>query len=122
LHLQEPVRIVYGCVDLQFVSDDPRILQNLFNPRRSETRNFFRIKFRKKLFVPLPLPEDGRPTQSRLGTLQNQKFKMHLIIVNRHSPFFIVVLYILVEFQAPAAAIFRIFHMFRSVEFVSRPV
>src|SRR5439155_1395815 len=42
--------------------------------------------------IPFPFFEHDRPTESGLGRLEDEKFEVFAIVMNRHTPFAVVIL------------------------------
>jgi hypothetical protein len=62
----------------------------------------------------LSLSKDREPTQSRLGTFQDQHFEQTAVVVNRDTPFLIMVLHVKGIAGSPSTPYFIVFHRFRS--------
>src|SRR5438128_11626428 len=54
-------------------------------------RDLLRTKTVERFAIVLPFLENRRPAQPGLRALQDQKFKQFSIIVNRHTPFLIMI-------------------------------
>src|SRR5206468_12805010 len=84
LHAKKRLRIADRAFHLQAVAHDVRILQQAPHPRRPESRDPLGIEVRKSSTVSLSLPEDRRPAQARLRTLESEELKKHEFIMHGH--------------------------------------
>ena len=65
--------------------------------------DFEGVKIVKGLSVPLPLFQNGRPAQPRLGSFENKEFKELSVIMNRNTPFMIMIGLLQLTFIGPIA-------------------
>src|SRR5688572_5385852 len=91
LHIEECLRVRYRALDLAAVSDDSGIREDPIDPCRREARNGRRVEFGEDAPVVLPLLQDRRPAETRLGTFEREKLEQHAVIVDGHAPLGIVV-------------------------------
>ena len=71
--------------------DDSTVCDQRVDPVLVETCNHEWIEAGKSIPVALTFVEDGRPRQAGLGALEDEKLEKDPIVVNRDTPFVIVV-------------------------------
>src|SRR5262249_23717288 len=92
LHRQECLGILDGGFDLQAIADDPRIGEQCLNLLRTVPGNQGGIKLVEGFSITGALLQDRFPTEAGLGTLQHQELEEATVVVDRHTPFGVVVL------------------------------
>jgi hypothetical protein len=84
--------ILDGADNLEAVANDAGILKKTLDFRRREPSHPSWIEAGECVAIRLPLLENRLPAQTSLRTFQGQKLEKNLVIVNRHTPFGIVIL------------------------------
>jgi len=92
LDKEHSLGVFSGGFDLQPVADNAWVTQKTFDVRIRKVRNLFNGKSGKSSAVILAFSQDGQPTQTRLGTLEDEHFKEPLVIVERQPPFSVVII------------------------------
>ena len=92
LHREECAGIGDGACHLQSIAHDAGVLQECRQFGVGKFRNRYRIEIGKCLAVIFALGEDGRPRQARLRAFENQELEQRVFIVNRHTPFLVMVI------------------------------
>ena len=107
LDAQKGSGIVYSGADFETITNDAWILNQSFDLLFAETSDLDRIEVGEGLSISFSLVEHRGPTQTSLCTLQNEKLKLFVVIVNRNSPLPVVVLDVqLVSALGPSTAFF----------------
>src|SRR6266478_5833131 len=88
---EKRLRILDCRRNLQSVPHDPGIAEQPFHIARAVMRDLLRTKTVERFAIVLPFLENRRPAQPGLRALQDQKFKQFSIIMNRHTPFLIMI-------------------------------
>src|SRR5262249_19623806 len=77
--------------DLEPVADDARIPEQAAHLAGTEARDLLGIEAGERRAVGLALVEDRAPREAGLGALEDQELELLAIVVDRRSPFAIVV-------------------------------
>src|SRR5262245_55040197 len=91
LNCEKRPSVAYGRLDFLPVSNDPWIEQQLLNAFVGISRHFVGIVLAESAAIAFTLVQDDRPAQSGLRPLQNEELEMFNVVVDRHSPFAIVI-------------------------------
>ena len=91
LHLQEGCGIADRGLNLQPIADNTSILKQPTHVTGIKSSNFLGIKLGKSPAIRLTLLQNGFPTQSGLGPIEHNELKELLILVQRHTPFTIMI-------------------------------
>jgi hypothetical protein len=91
LHSEERFRVADCGRDLQLVANNPGIGQQLCDLLLIEARDAARIKTAECTAIVLAFIENRVPAQPGLSAFEDEKLKERPIIVNRDTPFFIVI-------------------------------
>ena len=98
LYLQKSFGIVHCRINLQLIANNCGILKYFLNSGFCEFCHFCGIEIGERLSVPIAFFKDRGPAKSRLGALEYQKFEMFAVVMDGVTPFFVMVLNILVLF------------------------
>src|SRR5215469_8341004 len=83
---------IFDCsLDLEPVPDNTGISKQLLNPLLCKPRHSGRYKIGKGRSIVVSFFQDCFPAQSRLCALENQEFKEALVIVERNTPFVVMI-------------------------------
>src|SRR5262249_1894175 len=93
LDFEKRTRVTHCSFDLQAVANDSSIQHESPDPSPRESRHLLGIEPVKSPTVTLSLLQHDRPTQSRLRGFEHKKLEMLDVIVDRYSPFPIVILH-----------------------------
>lgn len=93
LNLEERSRVANGRFNFQSVSNDVRVLEQFGDVFVRISRYLRGIKIAKCPAISFALVEDYKPVEAGLGTLQNEKLKMVVIIACRDAPLMVVITY-----------------------------
>src|SRR6185369_659556 len=88
---QERLCILNGSRNFQAIANDAGVLQQLLTFALVVTRYLCRIKAAERCAIALAFVENDLPTQTRLSAFENEKLKELAIIVNRHTPFLVMI-------------------------------
>ncbi len=88
---QERLCILNGSRNFQAIANDTGVLQQLLALALVVTRYLRRIKPAKGCAIAFAFVENDLPTQTRLSAFENKKLKELAIIVNRHTPFLVMI-------------------------------
>src|SRR2546426_21924 len=91
LNCENRPRVAYGRLDLLTVSNDSWIEQQFLNAFLGISRHFVGIELAESAAIGFTLVQDYRPAQSSLRRFQNKELEMFAIIVDRYTPFTIVI-------------------------------
>jgi hypothetical protein len=91
LNREKRPSVAYGRLDLLPVSNDPWIEQELLDAFLRISRHSGGIESAERAAIAFTFVQDDRPVQSGLGPLQNKELEMGGVIVDRDTPFSIVV-------------------------------
>src|SRR5579862_3375301 len=91
LNREKRLRVAYHGLDLQPIANDCRIQRELLDPSCPIPRYLGRVERAECPAITLPFFQYDRPTETRLGALEHQEFKVLSIIVDRYTPFFVVI-------------------------------
>jgi len=103
LNRQKRAGIFDGGTDLEPITDDPGIGQERGHPGRVVFRDAARIEPIEHGPVMGTFFKDRRPAEPGLGSFENQEFKQGPIVVDRHSPFLVMIVD-RATFERPGAA------------------
>src|SRR5690606_10212117 len=104
LHLEKALRVRDRGLDLQLVADDAGICEQPLYRARVEARHPRGVETGERAAVARPLAQHGAPAQARLGRLEDQELVMLVVVVDRNTPFPIVIVEVfLVDAFAPWA-------------------
>src|SRR5205807_9624811 len=92
LDLQKTPRVGDGRFDFQAVANDTLVSHQASNVCLAESRHFPRVEVFECLPEVIPLSQDCNPAQPRLEALQGQHLEDLPIVMDRHSPFLVVIL------------------------------
>jgi hypothetical protein len=99
-----------GSGDFQAVADNAGVFQKRGDFTVIIAGNGSKIKMIECVSEVLSFPQDGQPAQTCLKGFQNQEFKQFSVLMNRNTPFPVMVLNIRVIFQAPGTALSGVIH------------
>lgn len=91
LHGQKRARVLNGGSDFQTIANDSFVVQQFRDFAPVVVCNFRGIEVVESSPVVLTLPQDGFPIEARLRTLEDQQLEQLSIIMDRHTPFTIMV-------------------------------
>src|SRR5215475_16037112 len=91
LNCEKRPRVAYGRLDFLPVSNDPWIEQQLLDTFLGKSRYFVGIELGEGAAIAFTLVQDDRPAQSGLGAFENKELEMFAVIVDRYTPFPIVI-------------------------------
>ena len=91
LHRKKRPRVRNGGGDFQPVANDARIGEQGAHFLRVVLRDFRGVEAVEDFAVALALPQDRFPAEPRLRALEDQEFEEHAVVVDGHTPFFVVV-------------------------------
>src|SRR5467141_2645397 len=114
-HFEEGPRVSDRRFDLEAIAHDSRIGQQSLHVVRAEARDLCGVESRERLAVIVALVQYRRPRESRLCTLEDQELEESTIVVDRDSPFLVVVAEILLASEAPWAAALGVDFIHRSM-------
>ncbi len=104
---QECSGVAHGGTNLQAISYDPGVPQQGLDFLFAEAGDPDRGEVGESFPIAISFIEDGGPTQPSLGALQDEELEVLVVIVDRNSPFVVVVFQIEVSHPlSPAAALF----------------
>ncbi len=104
---QECLGVAHGGTDLQAISYDPGVPQQVLDFPFAEASDPDRGEVGESFPMTVSFFENGGPTQPGLGALQDEELEVLVIIVDRNSPFVVVVFQIEVSHPlSPGAALF----------------
>ena len=83
--------VLDGRFDLKAIAHNSRISKQTCHICFCVFCDAFKIESVKRLSVIVSLFQNRQPTQASLKTFKQQKLKQKLIIMNRNSPFFVVI-------------------------------
>ncbi len=107
LNGQECSGVAHGGTNLQAISYNPRVPQQGLDFLFAEAGDPDRGEVGESFPIAISFFENGGPTQPGLGTLQDEELEMLVVIVDRNSPFVVVVFQIEVSHPlSPGAALF----------------
>src|SRR5210317_988188 len=89
LYFEKCPSIFPGPVNLEFVPNDTRILEKLVQALIAIPGNPRCIEVVEQGSISLPLSQYRNPGQSCLGSFEDQKLKLGLVVPNRDPPLFI---------------------------------
>jgi len=92
LHFEKCLGVPDGRFNLQPITDDAGIGQQLLDFLPAVAGNHKRVKAIKRHAVVLSLLQDGVPTQASLGAFQNKKLEEPLVIVQGRAPLLVMVM------------------------------
>lgn len=92
LHGKKRFRICYGGVHLEAIAHDAWIQQQFFDALVGKAGDLYRVKIGERLAVAFTLVEYRRPAETRLCTLEEQKFELYTVVMGRNAPLRIVIL------------------------------
>src|SRR6185437_14868426 len=92
LHSQKSLCILNRRRNFQPVAYDSRIRQQLSHATFVITRDALDIEVIEHLAIPRAFAQHGFPTQPRLRSLENHHLEKRAVVVNWHTPLFIVIL------------------------------
>ena len=81
MHTQEGFRVVDRGLNLQPVSNNARVLEQLFHAGRRVSRDSLRIKVVESFAIGVALLENRFPTQTGLCPFENEKLKQETIVM-----------------------------------------
>ena len=91
LNRSERLGVLYCTDDLQTIANNARITKETFDSRRGESGYSRRIKIGERVAIRIAFLENRLPTQASLRTFQSQKLEKNSVVVNRHTPFAVVI-------------------------------
>ena len=91
LDFERDVGVFDGGVNLEFVSDDAGIFEQFGDFLGSVTGDCFDIEIIERYPVRVSAFKDGFPAEASLCSFEDEQFEQVAIIVDRHSPFVVVV-------------------------------
>jgi len=91
LYFQECLSVPYSCIDFLAIAYNAGIGKQCLPFVISISGNFISVEIVKGLAKIVPLFQNGGPAQSCLKTIQHDEFKQGSVIMNRYTPFFIVI-------------------------------
>jgi len=91
LNCEKRSGVAYGRVDFLPVANDPWIEQQLLNAFLGISRHLVRIEPAESAAIAFTFVQDDRPVQAGLRPFQNKEFEMFAIMVDRYTPFPIVI-------------------------------
>src|SRR5207247_7738733 len=91
LHAQEGAGVLDRGFNLEPVSNDARVSEELLHLAGIEARDALGIEAGKGLAVGFPPPQDRDPAQAGLGTFEYQELEQFLVVMNRDAPLLVVV-------------------------------
>jgi hypothetical protein len=94
LHHEKGARVADCRLDFQAVADDAIELQQSVDLVPAVTRHSARIKTREGGSIARPPLEDGGPAQAGLGALEEEELEMVAVVVNGHTPFHVMILFV----------------------------
>lgn len=86
------------------MSNNARVLKKFVDVARMEFRNLAVIEILERLAKVFTFPQDRQPAKSGLESFQTDFFEQPTVVVNRISPFVIVVLHVIFVSSTPPAA------------------
>src|SRR6266403_4698285 len=92
LDFEKGARVAHGGLDLHAVANDLGIQCELLDSSNGKSRDFLRIKPLESAPITLPLLQHQRPAQPSLCTFEHEKLEVPAVIVDRDTPFEIMVL------------------------------
>jgi len=90
LNVEKRPRAQNSPFDFHAVSNDRRIRHQSLNTRFRESRDFLRIEPAERTPIAFSLFQHDRPAESRLCGFEQKKLEVRAIVVDRHTPFAIV--------------------------------
>src|SRR5207247_322632 len=91
LHGEKGARIRDRGLDLLAIADDARVIQQARDAAPVESRDRLGIEARERSAVALALAQDRDPGEACLCGLEHQELEQLAVVVQRHSPFAVVV-------------------------------
>ena len=104
LNGQVALGVADGRLNLEAVAHDAGIGEQASDLRGIIAGDPFRVEMVEHRAVALPLAQDGEPVEAGLRAFENQHFEQPAVIVERRSPFLVVIAYIQRIGSAPGAA------------------
>ena len=104
LDFKKTLSVIDGAVNFELISNDTCIIQELLNFRFLILRDFDIIKIVKSFSEIFSFIQDGTPAQSGLKSIEQNKFKMLMIIMHRNSPFGIMIFHHELRGKTPRTA------------------
>src|SRR5579859_4260527 len=91
LHREESLGIPDAALDLEAVTHDAGILEQPRHVLLGVASHLLRVEAMIGAAVVVALVQDGGPGEPRLGALQDQELEQQPLVVERHTPFLVVV-------------------------------
>src|SRR3974390_2251438 len=91
LDLQEGPGVGNGGLDFQGIADDPRVAKECADFLCVITGDFGRIETAEEFAVAFAFLENGVPTETGLGALEDEEFEPAAVVVDGDAPFLVVV-------------------------------
>src|SRR2546429_3669799 len=91
LHPEPRARVADRCLDLRAVPHDGRVAEEFSDPARAEPGDPRRIEAGESPAIRLALLENRRPAQPRLRGLESEELEEPPVVVDRHTPLFVVI-------------------------------
>ena len=91
LDIENPLRILDGRFDLEAIPYDAGISHETGNIVWRVSRDALTVKRMQRLSVVFPFFQYCQPTQTRLCAFQNQEFKQASVVMNRATPFVVMI-------------------------------
>src|SRR5207247_7957347 len=107
--------VSYRRFDLETVAHDSGVGHQSLHVACAEARDLCGVEPGEGPAVIVALVEDRRPGEARLGAFEDQELEEAPIVVNRDSPFLVVIAQVLRASQAPGAAALGVDFVHRSM-------
>src|SRR5216683_48372 len=107
---EERTRVAYRRFDLEAVAHDSGVGHQSVHVAGAEARDLCGVEPGEGSAVIVALVEDRRPGKSRLRAFEDQELEQPPVVVDRHSPFLVVIAEVLLAAQGPGATAFGVVH------------
>src|SRR5882762_5596645 len=107
---EERARVADRRFDLEAVAHDSGIGHQSPHVACAEARDLCRVEPGEGPAIIVALVEDRRPRESRLCAFEDQELEQAPVVVDRHSPFLVVIAEVLLAPQGPGATAFGVVH------------